>query len=120
MILHDVDLVPETDFNMYGCDPHDEAPRHLSLSIRYDSASMFSLIDMFSSYRFLKLRPTDSSGLLVYKKNLYELLVGGVLCIKPYVYKTINGFSNEYWLWGGEDDGKLTTFCFIMILKLIF
>ena len=28
------------------------------------------------------------------------------MCIKPNVYELINGFSNEFWNWGGEDDGK--------------
>ena len=80
MILHDVDLLPEHDYNIYECD--DFKPRHLSLMIRRNEA-------------------------LGYHKNLYELLVGGVLAIKPHIYEKINGFSNEYWKWGAEDDGKL-------------
>ena len=80
MILHDVDLLPESDYNTYDCDEH--TPRHLSLLIRRNEA-------------------------LGYYKNLYELLVGGVLTLKPFLYEKINGFSNEYWKWGAEDDGKL-------------
>ena len=76
MILHDVDLLPESDYNIYECD--ETTPRHLSLLIRRNVARG-------------------------YYKNLYELLVGGVLTLKPFMYEKINGFSNEYWKWGAED-----------------
>jgi GT2 family glycosyltransferase len=36
--------------------------------------------------------------------GIYEFLVGGVLTIRPDLFKTINGFSNRYFNWGGEDD----------------
>ncbi|CAF0948381.1 unnamed protein product, partial [Brachionus calyciflorus] len=39
-----------------------------------------------------------------YTRNLYELLIGGVLCLRPKNFFQINGFSNEYWNWGAEDD----------------
>lgn len=85
MILHDVDLLPEHDYNIYECDKH--SPRHLSLSIRHEG----------------------SEG---YYKNLYELLVGGVLALRPKIYEKINGFSNEYWKWGAEDDGNFIKLMF--------
>ena len=31
-------------------------------------------------------------------------IVGGVLAISPLHYRQVNGFSNIYWGWGGEDD----------------
>lgn len=34
----------------------------------------------------------------------YEMLVGGVLAMKKEQFETVNGFSNEFWGWGGEDD----------------
>lgn len=34
----------------------------------------------------------------------YHYLVGGVLSIQAEHYKQINGYSNMYWAWGGEDD----------------
>lgn len=71
VILHDVDLIPESDFNLYRCE---DLPRHLSLKIRKNN--------------------TD------YVNSPYEFLIGGVLLMKPIVYKAINGFSNEYWNWG--------------------
>ncbi|RNA26836.1 Beta-1-4-N-acetylgalactosaminyltransferase bre-4 [Brachionus plicatilis] len=83
LIFQDVDLIPESDFNIYGCGD-EKMPRHLSLSIRK------SISDH---------KPKDN-----YTQNLYELLVGGVLSITPNVYSKINGFSNEFWNWGGEDD----------------
>ncbi|CAF0729395.1 unnamed protein product [Brachionus calyciflorus] len=107
MILHDVDLIPESDYNIYECDDdyynyvydgYDDklllddwllTPRHLSFSIRHDSN-----LDMRN-----KKNIND-----VYVKSPYELLVGGVLCIRPRVFQLINGFSNDYWNWGAEDD----------------
>lgn len=34
----------------------------------------------------------------------YELLVGGVLNMKTEHFQLVNGYSNMYWGWGGEDD----------------
>ncbi|XP_037281124.2 uncharacterized protein LOC119174357 [Rhipicephalus microplus] len=34
----------------------------------------------------------------------YQMLVGGVLAIKREHFLKVNGFSNLYWGWGGEDD----------------
>lgn len=34
----------------------------------------------------------------------YKEIVGGVLAIRMQDYFTINGYSNMFWAWGGEDD----------------
>jgi hypothetical protein len=34
----------------------------------------------------------------------YQELVGGVLALTMDDYRSINGYSNLYWAWGGEDD----------------
>ncbi|XP_052260598.1 beta-1,4-N-acetylgalactosaminyltransferase bre-4-like isoform X2 [Dreissena polymorpha] len=34
----------------------------------------------------------------------YPNLVGGVLAFRPEHFVSVNGYSNEYWGWGGEDD----------------
>ncbi|CAG9529615.1 unnamed protein product, partial [Cercopithifilaria johnstoni] len=34
----------------------------------------------------------------------YKEIVGGVLAISMHDYRTVNGYSNMYWGWGGEDD----------------
>lgn len=34
----------------------------------------------------------------------YELLVGGVLNMRKEHFEMVNGYSNNYWGWGGEDD----------------
>lgn len=61
VIFHDIDLIPESDFNLYQCGSQ---PRHLSLMIRKNKH---------------------------YEKYSYDFLVGGVLLMKPSVYLTING-----------------------------
>ncbi|XP_013382853.1 beta-1,4-galactosyltransferase 4-like [Lingula anatina] len=37
-------------------------------------------------------------------KTLYKSLVGGVLKFPREHFLKVNGYSNEYWGWGGEDD----------------
>ena len=90
-IMHDVDLIPESDYNLYQCDNVAFTPRHLSKVILRNENYILP----------------DS-----YKESAYELLIGGVLCIKPPVYERINGFSNEFWEWGAEDDGSAYFYIF--------
>ncbi|XP_022823100.1 beta-1,4-galactosyltransferase 4-like [Spodoptera litura] len=35
---------------------------------------------------------------------LYPTIFGGVTALTPEQYRTVNGYSNFYWDWGGEDD----------------
>jgi len=35
---------------------------------------------------------------------IYPFLVGGVLAMRPRTFKHLNGYSNIYFNWGGEDD----------------
>ncbi|XP_050739080.1 beta-1,4-N-acetylgalactosaminyltransferase bre-4-like [Eriocheir sinensis] len=72
ILLHDVDLVPEDDRNLYTCP---QPPRHMSASI--------------SSHNY---------------RLLYQSYFGGVSAMTADQYRAINGFSNEFWGWGGEDD----------------
>lgn len=71
-IFHDVDMLPETDFNFYTCS---NLPRHVG-----------SHLDKFN----------------------YELpypeLFGGVTAFNREHFILVNGFSNQYYGWGGEDD----------------
>ena len=77
MILHDVDLLPEDDGNFYTCES--KHPKHTTSRVR-------------------------SLGTNTGYMRYYEFLVGGVLLLSFDMYKKINGFSNSYWGWGGEDD----------------
>ncbi|XP_063375075.1 beta-1,4-galactosyltransferase 1-like [Cydia amplana] len=35
---------------------------------------------------------------------IYDWLVGGVLAVRAAQFEQLNGFSNTFWEWGGEDD----------------
>ncbi|XP_046561913.1 beta-1,4-galactosyltransferase 3-like [Haliotis rubra] len=72
LVIHDVDLIPETSDNYYRCRKN---PLHLSTAnAKFDY------------------------------KLPYQWYVGGNVAITPSQYKRINGFSNLYFGWGGEDD----------------
>lgn len=71
-IFHDVDLVPENDFNLYTCG---DQPKHLVVG-------------------------RNSTG---YRLR-YNKYFGGVTALSREQFFKVNGFSNNYWGWGGEDD----------------
>lgn len=77
LFLHDVDLIPENDHNLYTCDPWN--PRHVSVAMNKFGYSL-----------------------------PYSHYFGGVSALTPNQYMKINGFPNEYWGWGGEDDDIAT------------
>lgn len=77
MILHDVDLIPEDDGNFYSCEI--KHPKHTTSRVRK--------LDSNRGYT-----------------RYYEFLIGGVLILTYDMYRNLNGFSNLYWGWGGEDD----------------
>ncbi|RXG57625.1 Beta-1,4-N-acetylgalactosaminyltransferase bre-4 [Armadillidium vulgare] len=71
-IFHDVDLLPQNDYNIYACT---HQPRH-----------MYSSVDIFRYHL------------------PYRSLAGGSFSILVEHFKEINGFSNSFDGWGGEDD----------------
>ncbi|NP_001084588.1 uncharacterized protein LOC414540 [Xenopus laevis] len=77
LFLHDVDLIPENDFNLYVCDPW--SPKHASVAMNKFSYNL-----------------------------PYPMYFGGVSALTPDQYMKMNGFPNEYWGWGGEDDDIAT------------
>lgn len=71
-IFHDVDLLPQNDFNIYACTHH---PRH-----------MYSAVDTFRYHL------------------PYRHLLGGAIAMQRVHFNAVNGFSNQFYGWGGEDD----------------
>jgi len=73
--FHDVDLILENDKAIYHCRTN---PLHYSAYIN----------------KWNYAPPSE----------LYSTIYGGVTAFKPEAFQAINGYSNEYWGWGGEDD----------------
>lgn len=75
LILHDVDMLPEHDGNPYAC-PEEGRPRQMAFSMNY-----------FKNYT-----------------PVGEGFFGAVTAISTADFQRINGFSNSFWGWGGEDE----------------
>ncbi|KAK2149901.1 hypothetical protein LSH36_432g01021, partial [Paralvinella palmiformis] len=75
VIFHDVDLLPENLHNWYGC-PQGGSVRHMCIAINY-----------------FNYAPLDKGAVF-----------GGALAWDKDIYKTVNGYSNLFFGWGGEDD----------------
>jgi len=74
LVFHDVDLLPEDDRNLYLCPEGDKA-KHVSVAVdKWD-------------YRLQ-----------------YPTYFGGVTAVSTRLFEAINGFSNKFYGWGGEDD----------------
>ena len=74
-IIHDVDMLPEDDRHLYVC-PEDGKPRQLAV-----------LVEKFNYIPFR-----------------HFIYFGGVTAFSTSDFRKINGFSNEFWGWGAEDD----------------
>lgn len=54
---------------------------------------------------YINIKPGIISFFVCFVSRLpYHKLVGGVFNIRPNHYFLVNGYSNLYWGWGGEDD----------------
>lgn len=78
VIFHDVDIYP------------------LKMNISYeypDNNSVFHLIPYY-------LHPNQNVD--------YENYLGGILAVPNHIYELVDGTSNDFWGWGGEDDEFFT------------
>jgi hypothetical protein len=74
-IFHDVDLIPDEDLiRHYHTFP--KVPLHLG----------------YRGQRYSQKEGTEPK------------FIGGILSINKYDFKLVNGFPNDFWGWGGEDD----------------
>lgn len=94
-IFHDVDLLPEDDRNLYTCP---EQPRHMSVAV-----------DVFR-YKYVCFACANLKQITVLKRKItssrlpYTDIFGGVSAMSAEHFQEVNGFSNMFWGWGGEDD----------------
>ncbi|XP_039275826.1 beta-1,4-galactosyltransferase 6-like [Nilaparvata lugens] len=74
VVFHDVDHLPEDDRNLYVCP---QSPDALQLAVSVD---------------------TDNYTVT------YTNFFGAVSAMSAVTFEAVNGYSNMYWGWGGEDD----------------
>ncbi|ODM91548.1 Beta-1,4-N-acetylgalactosaminyltransferase bre-4 [Orchesella cincta] len=90
-IFHDVDLLPENIKNIYGC---------TQTSPPYECHCEF--------FQVCSFQLTNTTLVFVYTSNVYLLdykeLFGGAVAILRDHFRAVNGFSNQFFGWGGEDD----------------
>lgn len=108
LFFHDVDLIPEDDRNTYICDAN---PKHAAIAM--DKFGYKYIFLRLSHYRWTSSRSLFSfyfKYLTLYLWSLcisrlpYKMYFGGVSALTPLHYLKMNGFPNNYWGWGGEDD----------------
>ncbi|XP_021374909.1 beta-1,4-galactosyltransferase 4-like [Mizuhopecten yessoensis] len=81
-IFNDVDTIIEDDRNMFKCDIRGEKMiRHIAV-----------LVNVFQY------------------KLLYSYLIGGILSVTYKQFVAVNGYSNAFFVWGGEDDDLFRRF----------
>ena len=71
---------------------------------------VFTDIDLIPSYDLLHkyFKITEGMNTLAHKGTRYNythnIFLGGCISCKGSVFESINGYSNNFWGWGGEDD----------------
>lgn len=108
LFFHDVDLIPEDDRNTYVCDSN---PKHAAIAMdkfgyKYVHSCLRMSIEEFARSMFhitLKYLPVFLWSLFS-SRLPYKMYFGGVSALTPLHYLKMNGFPNNYWGWGGEDD----------------
>jgi len=87
-VFHDVDLLPEDDRNLYTCP---QQPRHMSVAVdKFNYKCAFNQDFIFKTSFPYRLP--------------YSTLFGGAEALTNSQFTKMNGFSNDFWGWGGEDD----------------
>lgn len=100
-IFHDVDLLPEDDRNIYSCP---EQPRHMSVAVNVFRYKLVLLRFVDRILLYSSLMSSLDTDYQMYSRLPYPDLFGGVSAMSAEHFQLVNGFSNTFWGWGGEDD----------------
>jgi hypothetical protein len=103
------------EYDLYVIEQDNDKPfnRAKLLNIGFDQVApaydyvAFHDVDLFpviSDYRYTPTPTHLAARVGPGYKLFYDSCIGGVMLMTPEVFRKINGFSNEYWGWGGEDD----------------
>jgi hypothetical protein len=114
IIFQDVDLLLEDDRTRYDCEiklPEIYQNLKFENRNRINANIVKHLSTYVNSFNYkVQKYSRPKSGLnmkdiLKFNVKFQEMsLYGGVTAMTPYQYKFINGYSNQYWGWGCEDE----------------
>ena len=111
-----MDLIPEDDRNTYVCDSQ---PKHAAIAMDKFGYKLVLCPHYLLSNLSFCFHPFDVCHLvfllkfqqllclfhvLSFFRLPYKMYFGGVSALSPLHYLKMNGFPNNYWGWGGEDD----------------
>lgn len=77
---------------------------------------MWPLISLDTS-AFYSISPSDKIGSWM-PRLPYWSIFGGISAMTSEHYEKLNGFSNDYWGWGGEDDDVSTRYALRRATKI--
>jgi hypothetical protein len=107
-IFTDIDILPDTDLLSYYINPEDDVKNTImclgSRGTVYDRFD-FEEMSYVDSSPFNQLKPEQLASKLLISYN--KPFMGSVLGMTPDTFRTINGYPNNFWGWGGEDDELL-------------
>ncbi|CAH2218970.1 beta-1,4-galactosyltransferase 4, partial [Pelobates cultripes] len=90
-IFHDVDLLPENDINLYLCDTEPKQLVGQMINIRVRASAT--------------IRWHKGTLCLPFSQLItWKYYFGGATALTRSQFVKINGYSNNYWGWGAEDD----------------
>lgn len=102
-IFHDIDLIPMDGRNLYTCP---DQPRHMSVAV---DTMGFKYVTTMMKMIENRIRNGSLINLLNFRLP-YSSIFGGVSAMTVKQFRTVNGFSNAFWGWGGEDDDMSNRF----------
>jgi xylosylprotein 4-beta-galactosyltransferase len=107
VVLHDVDLLPTTLSDNVVDYSFSETPKHLISHYIESHDNSNILVNYLKNDNDDVMKYIKDAKIRIDKKVHLENGFGGIVKMSIENFKQINGFSNQFWGWGFEDDDLL-------------